>query len=137
MANVVQIPFDRVHQTWPLVEKYFAAVEPFTKGDYSLEQMRGKLFQNHWGLIVFVEDNQIIGALGVFYENRLNHRVAFIPALGGENITNPDNWEQLKKLFAHNGATYVEAAMRPATFRLWDGLGFTEKYRVAGVALPT
>lgn len=135
MATVTQIPFDKVHQTWPLVEKYFAAVEPFTKGDFTLEQMRGKIFLNQWGLIVFIENEQIIGALGVFYENRLNHRVAFIPALGGENITNDDNWAQLKSIFANSGATYVEAAMRPATFRLWDGLGFIEKYRVAGVTL--
>ena len=135
MAIVAKVPFAQVHQTWPLVEKYFAAVEPFTGGDYTLEQMRGKIFMSQWMLITVTEGDKIIGALSAFYENRLNHRVAFIPTLAGECMTTQDNWNQLKVIFTSDGATYIEAAMRSATLRLWDGLGFKEKYRIAGVAL--
>jgi len=135
MAVVAQVHPSKVHQIWPLVEKYFAAVEPFTEGDYTLEQMRGKIFMSQWALITVTEGDEVIGALSAFYENRLNHRVAFIPALAGECMTTQDNWNQLKAIFTSNGATYIEAAMRNATLRLWNGLGFKEKYRIAGVAI--
>jgi|688.fasta_scaffold78404_3 hypothetical protein len=135
MTVVVQVPHDRVHQTWPSVEHFFASVVPHTNGDFTLEQMKGKICTGAWGLIVFLDGDNIIGALSVTYENRLNNRVAFIPALAGEGLTNQDNWAQLKAIFARNGATYIEAAMRPATLRLWQSLGFSEKYRIAGVSL--
>lgn len=135
VVTVAQVPFAHVHQTWPQVEKFFAAVVPHSGGDFTLEQMRGKVCTNEWALITATRNGEIIGMASVTYINKLNHRVAFIPALGGEGITNEDNWVALKAIFARNGATYVEAAMRPATLRLWQQLGFVEKYRIAGVSL--
>jgi hypothetical protein len=132
---VAQVPFAHVHQTWPHVEKFFEAVAPHSGGDFTLEQMRGKVFTNEWALITVTCNHEIIGMVTVTYINKLNHRVAFIPALGGRGITTEDNWVALKAIFARNGATYVEAAMRPATLRLWQQLGFVEKYRIAGVSL--
>ena len=135
MADIYQVPAHLVHRTWPKVEQFFADVEPHMAGDLSLEQMRGKMFTGAWSLLVFVEDETIIGAFGMFYENRLNQRVAFIPALGGKGVTTPENWAKMKAIFTDGGATHVEAAMRGAALRLWERLGFEEKYRVAGVAL--
>jgi hypothetical protein len=135
MAVVSKIPFAQVHQTWPLVEKYFAAVEPYTKGDYTLDQIRLKLGVGDWWLIIATEGDAIVGALSVFYENRPNARVAFITCLGGESVTTNENWAQLQNIFRKDGATLIEAAMRPSTFRLWSRLGFEEKYLIAEVKL--
>ena len=135
MAVVAKVPFAQVHQTWPLVEKYFAAVEPHTKGDYTLDQIRMKLGVNDWALVVAKEGDAIVGALSVVYQNRPNARVAFITCLGGESVTANENWSQLQDIFKKDGATLVEAAMRPSTFRLWSRLGFQEKYLIAEVKL--
>jgi hypothetical protein len=68
-------------------------------------------------------------------QNRRNSRTAFIQALGGAGVTQEENWKQLYALFKSEGATEVEAAMRPAALRLWSQLGFKEKYRITGVQL--
>lgn len=135
MAVVSKVPFAQVHQTWPLVEKYFAAVEPHTKGDYTLDQIKMKLGVGDWWLITVTEGESIIGALSMVYQNRANDRVAFITCLAGEGMTTNDNWAQLQVICKKDGATMIEAAMRPATFRLWSRLGFEEKYLIAGVKL--
>ena len=135
MAVVSKVPFSHVHQTWPLVEKYFAAVEPHTKGDYTLDQIKLKIGVGDWWLIAVTEGETIIGALSMFYQNRANDRVAFITCLAGADMTTDDNWAQLQTIFKTDGATFIEAAMRPSTFRLWSRLGFEEKYLIAGVKL--
>jgi hypothetical protein len=135
MAVVAKVPFAHVHQTWPLVEKYFAAVEPHTKGDYTLDQIRLKLGVNDWALVVVKEGDAIVGALSVVYQNRPNARVAFITCLAGEGMTTDENWAQLQNICKKDGATMIEAAMRPSTFRLWSRLGFEEKYLIAEVKL--
>jgi hypothetical protein len=135
MAVVAKVPFAQVHQTWPLVERYFAAVEPHTKGDYTLDQIRLKLGVGDWWLITFIEGEDIIGAMSMHYDNRANARVAFITCLAGDGMTTDDNWAQLRDICKKDGATMIEAAMRPSTFRLWSRLGFKEKYLIAGVAL--
>ena len=135
MAVVAKVPFAQVHQTWPLVEKYFAAVEPHTRGDYTLDQIRMKLGVGDWWLVIFTEGEAIIGAMSMFYENRANARVAFITCLAGDGMTTDDNWAQLQDICKKDGATMIEAAMRPSTFRLWSRLGFGEKYLIAEVKL--
>lgn len=135
MAVVSKIQLNRVHQTWPKVEKYFAAVEPHNKGEYTLDQIRMKLGVGDWWLITFTEGDTIIGALSMVYQNRANARVAFITALGGEGVTTDDNWEQLTTIFKQHGATTVEAGMRQSTLRLWSRLGFEEKYLIAEAKL--
>jgi hypothetical protein len=135
MAVVAKVPFAQVHQTWPLVEQYFAAVEPHTKGDYTLEQIKLKLGVGDWWLLIVTEGETIIGSLSMFYQNRPNDRVAFITCLAGDGMTTEDNWAQLKDICKKDGATLIEAAMRPSTFRLWSRLGFEEKYLIAEVKL--
>jgi hypothetical protein len=135
MAVVAKVPFAQVHQTWPLVEQYFAAVEPHTKGDYTLDQIRLKLGVGDWWLITVTEGESIIGSLSMVYQNRANARVAFITCLAGEGMTTDDNWTQLQAICKKDGATMIEAAMRPSTFRLWSRLGFEEKYLIAEVKL--
>lgn len=135
MAVVAKVPFAHVHQTWPLVEKYFAAVEPHTKGEYTLDQIKMKLGLGDWWLLTVTEGETIIGSLSMVYQNRANDRVAFITCLAGEGMTTDNNWAQLQDICKKDGATMIEAAMRPSTLRLWSRLGFEEKYLIAEVKL--
>jgi len=135
MATVAKVPLAQVHQTWPLVEKYFAAVEPHNKGEYTLSQIKMKLGVGDWWLITVTEGDSIVGALAMVYQNRANDRVAFITGLAGAGMTTDDNWAQLVAICKKDGATMIEAAMRQSTYRLWSRLGFEEKYLIAGFDL--
>lgn len=121
-------------KTWPDVEKFFASVVEHSGGEWTLDQAKSDILTGRWGLIVVV-DESIVGAIAYTYQNRRNSRTAFISALAGRAITTDDNWVQLKAIFAADGATEVEAAMRPSTLRLWSRLGFKDKYQIAGCAL--
>jgi hypothetical protein len=67
--------------------------------------------------------------------NRRNERAAFLAALGGNGITTAENWKQLKEMLKIEGATTVEAAVRPSVARLWRRLGFEIKHQVIGAKI--
>lgn len=135
MIQVLQISPQIVHQTWPKVASFFAKVERHSAASFSLEQMRTELFMNRWALLVAVENSEVLGAMAMQYQNRMNDRVAFIFAVGGKGIAKPEVWEQAKQIFAKNGATAIEGSMRPSAYRLWRRFGFNAKYQVAGMKL--
>lgn len=135
MTIVAKVPLAQVHQTWPLVEQYFAAVEPHNKGEYTLSQIKMKLGVGDWWLIIVTDGEAVIGALAMVYQNRANDRVAFITCLAGAGMTTDENWSQLVAICKKDGATTIEAAMRQSTYRLWSRLGFEEKYLIAGFDL--
>ena len=135
MAVVEVVPTELAARAWPRVAKYFESVVPHSNGDWTLEQIKADVLTGRQHLFVVVEDGEPVGAGSFTFQNRRNARVAFIHSLGGDCITTPENWVQLRDIFTKGGATKVEAAMRPATQRLWSRLGFTEKYRVCGVDL--
>jgi hypothetical protein len=135
MIVVSQVPAQSVHQTWPKVEEFFAKVAAHSSQSYSLEQMRTEIFMNRWALLIAERDGQVIGAMSMQYQNRMNERVAFIFTTGGKGIATPETWAQVARIFKANGATATEGGMRPSAYRLWRRLGFTAKYQVAGMKL--
>lgn len=135
MATVEVVPTELTARVWPRVEGFFESVIPHVRGDWTLDQIKADILTGRQHLLVAIEDGEPIGAASFTFQNRRNARVAFIYSMGGVGITNPDNWEQLKAVFVKGGATQIEAAMRPATQRLWAKLGLFEKYRVCGVDL--
>jgi hypothetical protein len=135
MIVVSPVPTQLVHQAWPKVEKFFAKVAVRSTESYSLEQMRTEIFMNRWALLIAEQDSQVIGAMGMQYQNRMNERVAFIFTTGGKGIARPETWAQVASIFKANGATAVEGGMRPSAYRLWRRLGFIAKYQVAGMKL--
>lgn len=135
MIQVLPISTNIVHQTWPKIEPFLAKVEPYSKASFSLEQMRTEIFTGRWLVYVAVENMEVLGALAMQYQNRMNARVAFIFAIGGKGIAQTDSIEQLKELFKKNGATELEGSMRPSAYRLWKKFGLKAKYQVAGMKL--
>ena len=88
-------------------------------------------------MIVTVDDEgDIKGVTVIQYINRPNDRVAFIIAIGGKLISDPDTWSNFTDLLRFNGATKVEGAARKSIARLWAiKFNFTEKYRIVEVSL--
>ena len=102
---------------------------------YSLEQMRTEVFMNRWALLTMEQDGIIIGAMAMQYQTRMNDRVAYIFTLGGNAISFTNAWDQVKAIFSKNGATAIEAGVRPSMVRLARRLGFKAKYQVVGMKL--
>jgi hypothetical protein len=135
MAAVSRIPTSHAAVVWPHVEEFFATVVPHADGEWTLDQIKADILTGRKSLVTVVNAGRFLGAVCYVMQSRNNSRVAFITALAGESMTSEDNWNQLKMIFSNEGATQVEAAMRPATLRLWSRLGFREKYRITGVEI--
>lgn len=135
MALVRHIPVKFAHQTWPKVEPFFAAALEHAHSGYTLEQLRADLGVGRKMLVGVFEESQLIGALAITFMNRENVRVAFVSAIGGRGLVEPDAWEQLRELLKAEGATHIEGVGREAVSRLYHRIGFSKKYVVFGAEL--
>jgi hypothetical protein len=133
--QIQRVDISHVHQVWPLVEHFSDEALKHSKDDYTLENAKTLVAMGNWSLIVAVNETGIHGAATVSFSNRPNDRVAFITAIGGKLISNPDTVEQLKQVLSSVGATCIEGAARESIARLWSRYGFEEKYRIVGVRI--
>ena len=120
---------------WPDVEPILAQAVPFSKGEFSLDQMKSAVLTGSWTLIAVIEDGKLIGAMTCVYQNRMNSRAAFITAIAGRGVADKEGFENLKRLFKSKGVTEIEGAVRPAIKRLWSRLGFQAKHEIVGVKI--
>lgn len=134
--KIQHVPVAWVARTWPLVRDFVDAALQYSQGEYTAEQALVHVSDGRWVLFVAVDDDgKIHGAAVLNIFNRPTQRVAFIVAIGGRLVTNPDTFAQLKALCASFGATHIEGAAREAVARLWTRYGLQEKYRIVGVEL--
>lgn len=119
-----------VAQLWPRIEKHISSALKYSGDEFSLDNVKLYLTSGQWLLIVFVDGNEVKGALTVSFVNYPNDRVAFITAIGGRLISNKDTYRQLCEIVKSHGATTIQGAARPSVVRLWRRLGFSEKYTI-------
>jgi len=136
-VKVQPVSVEHVAQVWPKVVRFISSALKYSSGDYTAEQARVYLSLGTWSMIVAVDDEgDIKGVTVIQYINRPNDRVAFIIAIGGKLISDPDTWSNFTDLLRFNGATKVEGAARKSIARLWAiKFNFTEKYRIVEVSL--
>lgn len=133
--KVEHVPIQWVHRVWEAVEPYLAEAVKYSKGEYTLEQIKAYVAQGQWALLIAANESGIAGAATLNFFNRANDRVAFITAFGGKFISNADNMTQLKNFVVSQGATVLEGAVRESVARLSKRFGFEEKYKVIEVKL--
>lgn len=133
--KVEHVPIQWVHRVWGVVEPYFAEAVKYSKGEYTLDQIKAYVAQGQWTLLVASNEGKIAGAATLNFFNRANDRVAFITLFGGRFISNADNMTQLKNFVVSQGATVLEGAVRESVARLSKRFGFEEKYKVIEVKL--
>jgi hypothetical protein len=134
--KIQHVPIQHAAQTWPLVEKYLGESQEYAKGDYTLDQIKMYVLTGVWLLLVATDDeNNVNGAMTVEFQNRPNHRVAFITGTGGKSIINDETFKQLESICRANGATAIECAARDSVSRLLNRFGFKDKYRIVEVLL--
>ena len=130
-----RIPLHKCAQYWPDLAPHFEKVTPHSHGEWTNDQFKADVLQGRIGVIAAWHHYECIGAVAYVMHNRRNARVAYISALGGRGVTTKENWKQLQEMFKFEGATTIEAAVRPSVARLWRRLGFELKHHVIGVSL--
>lgn len=120
---------------WDAVEPWLKPALDFARGDYEIEHVQVYLTTGQWMLVVGETDAGVIGAAAIQFFNRPTTRVAFVIAIGGKLVSNPDSFSQLKDICKQYGATHIEGAARESIARLWSRYGFGEKYRIVEVKL--
>ena len=133
--KIEYVPLEWVNYTWDKVSGFIEATIKHSKGDFTLDQVRAKVTEGNWKLLVAVEDNEIFGAATVSFFNRPSDRVALVTTIGGRLITNYETFEQLQQFARANGATKLESAARESVARMLKKYGFVEKYRTVEVKL--
>jgi hypothetical protein len=135
--KIQSVAIEHVHLIWGAVAPYLqASLDSTGVNEYTLDQVKMRIADGAWQLMVAVDDNNVIqGAGTVRFFNRPNERVGYIDMVGGKLITGEAEFEQLKTFMALNGATCIEASARESAARLFSRHGFAEKYRVIGVKL--
>ena len=133
--KVEHVPISFVHQQWGAVAAFLADALEYAGGEITLDQLRADLGQGRAVLYKVTEDEQIIGAISVVFQNQRNTRVAFVNAIGGRWIAKPEGFQQFAALLKQAGATHIAGAGRDAIVRLWDRLGLKKKYTVFEAAL--
>lgn len=123
------IPSHLIAQMWPLLEPHYA--DAFTKAkvtEYTVEQAKVYLTNGQWLAIGFFdEENKLHGAIATSFASYPNERIAFITAIGGRLIANPETFEQLKDICRAHGATKLQGYARESVARLWSRLGFEDR----------
>jgi len=127
--KVVPVPTQYVNQTWSQVEAFIkSAEEKFGGAEYTTDQIKVYLVTGQWMLLVAVDEQEVVhGAATASFINYPNDRVAFVTAIGGKLISNPDTFKQMSDIFKANGATKIQGAAKEAIARLWGRFGFEEK----------
>lgn len=128
-ARVLQVPLNQIHSVWPHVEYYIEKSIDHSQGNVELVELKHRLLIGEWVLYVVVHDltNLVVGAVVVSYYNRINDRVAYVVAIGGEFITNESYFSQLREILKLSGATCIQGSVRESMSRLLGKLGFQRK----------
>lgn len=133
--HVQVVPPEMVPQRWSEVEPWIKSALDYAQGDYEIAHVEVYLATGQWMLVVGEDETGVRGAAAIQFFNRPTSRIAFVAAIGGKLVSNPDTFAQLKAICKQYGATHIEGAARESIARLWRRYGFEEKYRIVGVAL--
>lgn len=127
--KIVPVPTQYITQMWAQAEPFIkSAEEKFGGAEYTTDQIKVYLTLGQWMLLVAVDENEVMhGAATVSFINYPNDRVAYVTAIGGKLVSNPDTFKQMSDIFKANGATKIQGVAKEAIARLWQRFGFEEK----------
>ena len=135
---VLPVPPQTVNQAMPLVEGFLKSAEDKVGvAEYSVEHIKVYLSTGQWMLLVAQDqtDESLHGAATVNFINYPNDRVAYITSLGGKGIVNPEVFKQLCDVLKGYGATKVQCAAQESAARLYERVGFEQKYSVLEISI--
>ena len=134
--TVQEVPLQYVNAVWPSVEGFVASAVAHAQGDITLDEAKMQCIHGSWTLLVAVDtENEVHGAMTLYYFNRMNDRVAFITTVGGKSILNPELFSQLSAIVASHGATCIEGAVRDSMLRFVARFGAKKKTTTVRIAV--
>jgi hypothetical protein len=116
MKTISIVPLEFLHTAWKIAEKYINDAMQYAHGDYNIEQAKVYLSQGTQHLILFLEDDLVVGATIFSVSISPNDKVFYIQATGGKTTK-----ELMDKMFDYAkslGCTKVKASCRKSVARL-------------------
>ena len=126
---VCEISQEYIHRVWKDLEGFLEASILQAKGDNTLDEVKANVIQGSSILYGVFDANtsKPVGALTVFFYNRINDRVAFVTHFGGKSLLSEDSLSQFIGLLSGRGATCIEGAVRKSMTRLLRKIGAVAK----------
>ena len=119
MKQMQIVPPNYIHQVWDKIEPFFDRAMLAGTDDYNVDQLKMLLVDGKQTLFVFVEEENIIGALAVELINFPNHRIAHTSAVGGKEIFDENTIKQYEDWCRAQNATKIRAFAKDAQARLY------------------
>jgi hypothetical protein len=119
MKQVQTVSPQHVHQVWDSVKHFFEAAIGDSTDYYTIDQLRNALAKGEQDLLVFTDNNELIGALTVHVHNEPNHRVAHLTIIGGKGVVESEIITQVEAWAKLQGATKIRAWAKEPQARLY------------------
>lgn len=129
MKSIDVIHPNYIAQIWPLVDQFIQNAMSHAKGECTAEQLKVNLVDESLQLMVYVDNDRIVGAVIFEWNNLPNDRIFYINAIGGK--TSREHTKMMFDWAKSKGATTVRGCARESVARLWRiKYGFNEIYRM-------
>lgn len=117
MNSIEIVPTEFVHQAWHYCSKFILDAMKHAKGECTAEQLLMQLAQGSNLLMLYREDDEIVGAVVGYFITAPNARIFYINAIGGK--TSEEHTQKMFEYAKANGATRVRGSARESVARLW------------------
>jgi hypothetical protein len=132
---IQHVPVNLVAQVWPHAKEYVALGLQHTSS-HTIEHAEVHLSTGAWTLLVAVlEDNSIVGAYVIAFQNEPASRNAFIVSAGGVGLAGEEAFDQVKAIAKSMGATKIQVLARESAARLYKRVGLEEKATLMEITL--
>lgn len=127
--NLKIIPVELISVYWDQLSLFIEdALKKSDSNEYNSDNVRQMLEAGAWTAIGFFDPEAVMhGALTVTVLNYPQERVAFVTAIGGKELTNEANWQQLRDICKTAGCSKLQAYSRESVARLWKRIGFRNR----------
>jgi hypothetical protein len=133
--NIQPIHPDYLHRIWPVVALWLENGLVHSGGEYNVDQLKVFVQQGRHVLLTFVEDDKIVGAFTVCFEDYPNARIAFVSSIGGRSIADLSALGSFSEWCRDAGCTAIRGAVRPSVARLTKKFGFEQRYIIVEQSL--
>ena len=117
MKTIQLVPIEFIHQAWEKCGEFITNAMEHAKGECTAEQLKVFLVQGQHQLLVFLEDNKIVGAVEFMFDDTPNDRIFYINAIGGK--TTKEHTDQMFAFAKSAGCSAVRGCARESVARLW------------------
>ena len=127
--TIAVVPVAYVHQALLKCEHYLEKAMQYAHRDYSMQEAKLALVNGQHTLLLFLENDEVVGANIFSFMYTANDSVFYIQATGGK--TSKEHMELMFNYAKQCGATKVQASCRKSVARLCrQRYNFNETYTV-------